>query len=283
MPGFLGTDKQFTERFSKPITAMKGLGGKLISSNSHAETNKKQAQQAAKVQEAGTLALESLHRQVLPFLLRRLKEQVLHDLPPKIIQDYYCDLSWIQQLLYDEFTREHIAQISLSLQGEKGRGSGGNVFQALQYLRKLCNHPSLVVNNTHPLYDRIVQQVVQETGSPNLRDLRFSPKLTALKELLQQCGIGAEDQDAADVTVSPHRALIFCQLKSMVDFVEFDLLQKTMPNVSYLRLDGSTDPAKRHEMVTKFNSDPSIDVLLLTTNVGGLGLNLTGAGGCICG
>lgn len=40
--------------------------------------------------------MESLHRQVLPFILRRLKEDVLQDLPPKIIQDYYCELSPLQ-------------------------------------------------------------------------------------------------------------------------------------------------------------------------------------------
>lgn len=50
-----------------------------------------------------------------------------------------------------------------------------------------------------------------------------------------------------------------------------------MPNVTYLRLDGNTDQGKRHDIVTQFNADPSIDVLLLTTHVGGLGLNLTGA------
>ena len=44
----------------------------------------------------GALAMESLHRQVLPFLLRRMKEDVLQDLPPKIIQDYHCDLSPLQ-------------------------------------------------------------------------------------------------------------------------------------------------------------------------------------------
>lgn len=40
--------------------------------------------------------MEALHRQVLPFLLRRMKEDVLQDLPPKIIQDYYCNLSPLQ-------------------------------------------------------------------------------------------------------------------------------------------------------------------------------------------
>ena len=45
---------------------------------------------------SGVLAMESLHRQVLPFLLRRVKEDVLQDLPPKIIQDYHCDLSPLQ-------------------------------------------------------------------------------------------------------------------------------------------------------------------------------------------
>jgi len=44
----------------------------------------------------GALAMESLHRQVLPFLLRRMKEDVLQDLPPKIIQDYYCELTPLQ-------------------------------------------------------------------------------------------------------------------------------------------------------------------------------------------
>ena len=77
--------------------------------------------------------------------------------------------------------------------------------------------------------------------------------------------------------ISEHRALIFCQLKDMLDIVEEELFKRHMPSVTYMRLDGKTDPRNRQAIVRKFNEDPSIDVLLLTTKVGGLGLNLTGA------
>lgn len=63
----------------------------------------------------------------------------------------------------------------------------------------------------------------------------------------------------------------------MLDILEKDLFKTHLPGVTYLRLDGSIPPAQRHSLVTRFNNDPSIDVLLLTTQVGGLGLNLTGA------
>lgn len=81
----------------------------------------------------------------------------------------------------------------------------------------------------------------------------------------------------ASSAVAPHRALIFAQLRPMLDIIENDLFKALMPNVSYLRMDGQTDAKNRHELVKKFNGDPSIDVLLLTTHVGGLGLTLTGA------
>lgn len=77
--------------------------------------------------------------------------------------------------------------------------------------------------------------------------------------------------------MAQHRVLIFCQLKTMLDVIETDLFKAHMPSLSYMRMDGSTDPSKRHGVVQTFNADPSIDVLLLTTQVGGLGLNLTSA------
>ena len=68
--------------------------------------------------------------------------------------------------------------------------------------------------------------------------------------------------------VGQHRALVFCQLKAMMDIVETDLFKANMSNVTYLRLDGSVPPAERHDIVTKFNNDMSIDLLLLSTSVG---------------
>lgn len=95
--------------------------------------------------------------------------------------------------------------------------------------------------------------------------------------------------------VNQHRALIFCQHRNMLDIIQKDLLEALMPTVTFLRLDGMVPANQRFSLVTRydsciaiyfkflfllfirFNSDPSIDLLLLTTKVGGLGLNLTGA------
>lgn len=77
--------------------------------------------------------------------------------------------------------------------------------------------------------------------------------------------------------VSTHRALIFCQFKSVVDLIADYFSRNVFGSLSYLRLDGTIPPSERQSVADKFNGDPSIDVLLLTTHIGGLGLNLTGA------
>ena len=107
-----------------------------------------------------------------------------------------------------------------------------------------------------------------------------------VRQLLTECGVGvaptdAKGQDAtleaSEATISQHRVLIFCQMRQMLDIIETDLFKALMPTVTYMRLDGATDSTKRHAIVETFNADPSIDCLLLTTHVGGLGLTLTGA------
>ena len=281
MPGFLGTERTFHERFGKPIIASRD--GKLSS----------------KEQEAAALALEALHKQVLPFLLRRLKEDVLDDLPPKIIQDIECDLGDIQKQLYDDFSKEQDEEEATAFAGTAANSGGKepnaekqHVFKALQYMRKLVNHPSLVLTDDNPKHVAIKEKLSKSGGS--LNDISHSPKLQALRQLLLDCGIGsgtpaggaggsgsdlmgASDVGGAENAVSQHRVLIFCQLKQMIDIIQRDLFAALMPSVSYMRLDGSVSAEKRHSIVQTFNADPSIDVLLLTTQVGGLGLTLTGA------
>jgi SNF2 family DNA or RNA helicase len=128
------------------------------------------------------LALEALHKQVLPFLLRRLKEDVLHDLPPKIIQDYYCDLSDLQKYLYDDFSKSqaHVAaeDIITSTTAEKNGGQQ-HIFQSLQYLRKLCNHPALVLKNDTEAISAALEKVGNNAGG--LSDIAHAPKLLALR------------------------------------------------------------------------------------------------------
>ncbi|EPQ58588.1 SNF2 chromatin remodeling protein [Gloeophyllum trabeum ATCC 11539] len=272
MPGFLGSESWFNEKFSKPI--LSNRDGK------------------AKTGEAAALALEALHKQVLPFLLRRLKEDVLHDLPPKIIQDYYCELSDLQKYLYDDFSKSQAGisaeDVVKSVQPAKGKEQ--HVFQSLQYLRKLCNHPALVLKDPEAIKEAMTRASLKGDHG-TLSEIHNAPKLLALRQLLNDCGIGcapgsvtegskselAETVPTSTGAFSQHRALIFCQMKQMIDIIEHDLFKQYMPSVTYMRLDGNTDASKRHAIVQTFNSDPSIDCLLLTTHVGGLGLTLTGA------
>ncbi|KAI9837437.1 MAG: TATA-binding protein-associated factor mot1 [Sclerophora amabilis] len=260
MPGFLGTEKVFLDRFAKPIAASRF------------------GKSSSKEQEAGALAIEALHKQVLPFLLRRLKEEVLDDLPPKILQNYYCELSELQKSLFQDFTKKE----SKTLQEKASsmdKDAKQHIFQALQYMRKLCNSPALAVKEGHKQYADIQKSLAKQRS--HLRDPIHAPKLTGLRDLLVDCGIGATpaegDFSGEGSFVSQHRALVFCQMKEMLDMVQEDVLKKMLPSVQYLRLDGGVEANKRQDIVNRFNSDPSYDVLLLTTSVGGLGLNLTGA------
>ncbi|KAK7312063.1 hypothetical protein VNO77_35609 [Canavalia gladiata] len=269
MPGFLGTERQFQATYGKPLLAARD------------------PKCSAKDAEAGALAMEALHKQVMPFLLRRTKDEVLSDLPEKIIQDRYCDLSPVQLKLYEQFSGSHVKQEMSSIvttnESSAAEGSStstkasSHVFQALQYLLKLCSHPLLVVHEKIPESLSGLFPASSDIIS-ELHKLHHSPKLVALHEILEECGIGVDNSGSEGaVNVGQHRVLIFAQHKAFLDIIERDLFQTHMKSVTYLRLDGSVEPEKRFDIVKTFNSDPTIDVLLLTTHVGGLGLNLTSA------
>ncbi|KAF3963659.1 hypothetical protein ACB098_12G153000 [Castanea mollissima] len=273
MPGFLGMERQFQAMYGKPLLAARD------------------SKCSAKDAEAGVLAMEALHKQVMPFLLRRTKDEVLSDLPEKIIQDRYCDLSPVQLKLYERFSGANVRQeissiVKLDDSADKGEGgsstkASSHIFQALQYLLKLCGHPLLAIGEKVPESLKYLLSELLPANSDiisELHRLHHSPKLVALQEILEECGIGADASSSeGTIAVGQHRVLIFAQHKAFLDIIERDLFHTHMKNVTYLRLDGSVEPEKRFDIVKTFNSDPTIDALLLTTHVGGLGLNLTSA------
>lgn len=213
--------------------------------------------------------------------MRRLKEDVLQDLPPKIIQDYYCDLSPLQVLLYEKsFSSAKTKSIVVS--GSTVEKNNPHVFQALQYLKKVCSYPALVVTPDHPKFADV--EAYLKSLNSDLHDIQHTAKLVALRQLLLDCGLGLISDESEIKTKSDilpggagqHRVLLFAQSKHMLDIVEQDLLKTLLPSISYKRLDGTTASKDRYALTTEFNDDPTIDLLLLTTHVGGLGLNLTG-------
>ncbi|XP_057511229.1 LOW QUALITY PROTEIN: TATA-binding protein-associated factor BTAF1 [Actinidia eriantha] len=271
MPGFLGTDRQFQATYGKPLLAARD------------------SKCSAKDAEAGALAMEALHKQVMPFLLRRTKDEVLSDLPEKIIQDRYCDLTPVQLKLYEYFNGSSWRQETSSMANlnelDTGEGSTSSVptqiITVIQHLLKICSHPLLV---TGEKISDSISCLLSELFPANsdiiseLHKLHHSPKLIALQEILEECGIGVDALiSEGSNSVGQHRVLIFAQHKAFLDIIERDLFHAHMKSVTYLRLDGSVEPGKRFDIVKAFNSDPTIDALLLTTHVGGLGLNLTSA------
>lgn len=124
-----------------------------------------------------------------------MKEDVLHDLPPKIIQDYYCDLSKVQQSLYEDFQASKASEDAvkvLASESDKEDADMDNaptptpnkhIFQTLQYLRKLCNHPMLAMGSDLERYKDVVRRVA--SGDKDVPkdpfDIAHSPKLLALQ------------------------------------------------------------------------------------------------------
>eukprot|EP00055_Hartaetosiga_balthica_P018209 m.130657 g.130657 ORF g.130657 m.130657 type:complete len:1876 (-) comp9471_c0_seq1:289-5916(-) len=290
MPGFLGTERDFTARYAKPITASR----KVKVNSKHDARDEDITSREKRIHEAATMALENLHRQVLPFLLRRMKEDVLGDLPPKIIQDYTCIMPDIQRQLYDEFVRktqvasmmkkeealarkkqdnrvETIAAIGddETVNDESVTTGGLHIFQALKIMQSICNHPLLLRPSDIP------KKVAAVVKTHDWRKPAHVAKLSALQQLLLDCGIGVTEDILATDAISPHRALLFASNKEYLRFIAKDLFDVHMPAVSYLVLDGDVPTLERPFIVEKFTNDPTIDVLLLTKKIGGLGLNLT--------
>jgi TATA-binding protein-associated factor len=191
IPDFLGDYQSFRQKYVKPIQ-------KSILHRQHMPATETSAmssetsifsQQALGVTAEGLQLLSSLHKQVLPFILRRTKSSVLRELPEKTIVDIYCPLSTIQQQLYQKFTSDmHIDkdkfevdvvdQLSKDRQCDDVSRSAPHTFQAIKYLQLLCVHPSLVIQSKHRQYKNRL-----------LKDLTSSGKMIQLARLLLDANV----------------------------------------------------------------------------------------------
>ncbi|XP_075251310.1 uncharacterized protein LOC142343708 isoform X2 [Convolutriloba macropyga] len=219
VPSYLGSIEQFKSCFAN----------KLNTSTSVQNLSNKSLERSSK-------ALKQLHAKVLPLILRREKESVLKELPPKTIQDIVCVMSDDQQQLYYRTESKYKQACS-----EKTSS-----FKLIKVLLQICNNPELL-------------------GS----QYKFkSGKIEAFTELISN--IFTED------AVNTHRLVVFFQTKAMLKVVS-QLLMDSFQNLTFLSLEGSMSSIERMKVVNQFNSDPTFDLLLSTTAVGGVGLNLTGA------
>ncbi|PWX10040.1 DEAD/DEAH box helicase [Clostridium perfringens] len=205
MPGYLFTKERFRERFI--------------------------------LDESNLSELKSL---ITPFILRRLKEDVLSELPEKLEKKYLVEMKGKQKQLYSFYVKAIKNQLNENKSSEKSGRDKINLFAYLTKLREICLDPSLVV----PDY----------TGG--------SSKLTVVKEIVK------------DASESGKKILLFSQFTSVLQKIEEDFKKD---DISYLYLDGGTSAKDRVERVKKFNEDSNIKVFLISLKAGGVGLNLTSA------
>jgi ATP-dependent helicase STH1/SNF2 len=193
--------------------------------------------------------IHRLHELLRPFMLRRIKSEVLDQLPEKVEKILRCELSSWQKELYKQISKKAVAETNLLGNGPVdpqpvSRGLNNAVMQ----LRKVCNHPYLF----SPEGYHINENIIRSSAKVELLD-RMLPKLRA----------------------AGHRVLMFTQMTAVMTILE-DYF--TYRGYLSLRLDGSTPADEREKRMYKFNApDSPYFIFLLSTRAGGLGLNLTAA------
>lgn len=273
-PGLLGSLQAFVQEFESPISASRSPRASKLDVAS--------AMECARV----------LKTHLQPFLLRRMKRDVNAMLPPKYERVIRCSLSDAQLEAYtrvlnsrevqsllgvavnhrfntgglDRHGRDSVGALwtgNRQFSGQKGLSGGARrqAFRILHSLRNLCNHVDIFY---------LKQDDVQDGGTG--RDISFrsnndvryegSGKLATLRRLLTHW------------KAHGHKVLIFSQFRMMLDIIENMCEQEKH---SYMRMDGNTPSRDRAILIDRYNSDANVFAALLTTKVGGLGVNLTGA------
>lgn len=184
--------------------------------------------------------MEGLRRKVSPFILRRMKKDVLAELPPVSEIYYHCHLSEVQKELYHSYAESAREELSQLVKKEGFDRVQIHVLATLTRLKQICCHPAIFAKET------------AESGD--------SAKYDMLLELLQTLIEGR------------HKTVIFSQYTRMLNIMRNDLQKLGIP---FEYLDGSSK--NRMGIVKKFNEDEKIPVFLVSLKAGGSGLNIVGA------
>jgi SNF2 family DNA or RNA helicase len=212
MPGFLGNHASFVEHFQTPI-----------------------------MKREDKAALHHLRAKVSCFMLRRTKENVLKELPPKVEQIITCELENAQTVLYQEILANVKKTVLNTVEAKGFSRSHIHILAALTKLRQVCNHPALLLK------------------SQDFRQYE-SAKLKVFEELIHE------------IIASERKVLVFSQFTSMLDILKSTLEEKS---IRHFYLSGKTKD--RQALVKKFQSDSTTQVFLISLKAGGTGLNLTAA------
>ena len=194
-------------------------------------------------QEEELLIIQRLHGVLRPFLLRRTKEQVLADLPPKTEIVLWLPLTRWQKVLYRRGLR------TVQRMAPKRRQVNASVASCL-VLRKAVNHPYHYLGKKERAQRAATQEVIAASGKFEFLD-RILPRLIKFD----------------------HKILIFAQMTSSLDLLE-KMLHRL--GLAFTRIDGSKSLRQRSIAITAFTRE-AVPVMLLTTRAGGLGLNLQAA------
>jgi len=211
IPGLLGNRKTFQQKFRKPIE-----------------------------KDGDRVAQLRLSKRISPFLLRRTKEQVAADLPPKTVITETITLSGAQRDLYESIRVAMDQRVRAALDQKGLAGSRITVLDALLKLRQVCCDPALV-------------------KLPAARDITMSAKRTHLLAMLDE------------LMAEGRRVLIFSQFVEMLRLIESDIKAR---DYDYIWLSGETK--NRTELVERFQRG-DVPIFLISLKAGGVGLTLTAA------
>ena len=211
MPGYLYNYNKFKKKFEEPILKFEDKE-----------------------------ALNRLKKLISPFILRRVKKDVLTELPEKNITIMKNEMEEEQEKIYLSYLAQTRKEVAEELSDNGFEKSKFKILMLLTRLRQICCHPSLFIENYN----------------------KGSGKLNQCLNLV------------VDAIQAGHKILIFSSYTSMFEIMEKEL-QKL--NINYFKLVGNTPVSQRIEMVDEFNKNEEVKVFLISLKAGGTGLNLTSA------